>query len=109
MTVINFILEHAAAIVAIIGLLYTTVKFVTEATQKKNWTALISLVMADMKTAEQEYVSGATRKQWVMSMLPTHAKACGYNLTSEDVTKISNMIDAMCDMAKVVNVEATAK
>jgi predicted Zn-ribbon and HTH transcriptional regulator len=109
MTVINFILEHAAAIVAIIGLLYTTVKFVTEATQKKNWTALVALVMADMKTAEQEYVSGATRKEWVMSMLPTHAKACGYNLTDEDVTKISNMIDAMCDMAKTVNVEATAK
>lgn len=39
MTVINFILEHAAAIVAIIGLLYTTVKFVTDAAQKKNWTA----------------------------------------------------------------------
>ena len=103
MTVINFILEHAAAIVAIIGLLYTTVKFVTEATQKKNWTALISLVMAEMKTAEQEYVSGATRKEWVMSMLPTHAKACGYNLTDEDVAKISNMIDEMCSMAKTVN------
>ena len=103
MTVINFILEHAAAIVAIIGLLYTTVKFVTDAAQKKNWTALVALVMADMKTAEQEYVSGATRKEWVMSMLEAHAKACNYTLTDDDITKISNMIDGMCDMAKTVN------
>ena len=103
MTVINFILEHAAAIVAIIGLLYTTIKFVTEATQKKNWTALIALVMADMKTAEEQYTDGATRKQWVMSMLKAHAAACNYALTDEDVAKISNMIDAMCDMAKTVN------
>ena len=103
MTFINFILEHAAAIVAIIGLLYTTVKFVTDAAQKKNWTALVALVMADMKTAEEQYADGATRKQWVMSMLKAHAAACNYALTDEDITKISDMIDAMCDMAKTVN------
>lgn len=103
MTVINFILEHAAAIVAIIGLLYTTVKFVTDAAQKKNWTALVALVMADMKTAEVNYADGAKRKQWVMSMLAAHAAACGYKLTDEDVSKISNMIDELCSMAKTVN------
>jgi len=100
---ITYILEHITAIAAVIGLIYTTVTFVTKAAKEQNWSAIMKLVIADITVAETKYPTGAERKQWVMSMLAAHAKACNYTLTDDDITKISNMIDGMCDMAKTVN------
>ena len=47
--------------------------------------------------------TGAARKEWVMSMLAAHAKACNYPLNQAAIEKISDMIDSLCDMSKVVN------
>ena len=103
MNVVTWILENITAVAAVIGLICSTVLFVQKAAKEKNWSALVQLVLADMQTAELNYSSGAARKEWVMSMLAAHAKACNYPLNQAAIEKISDMIDSLCDMSKVVN------
>ena len=103
MNIVTWILENITAVAAVIGLICSTVLFVQKAAKEKNWSALVQLVLADMQTAEENYSTGAARKEWVMSMLSAHAKACNYPLDEAAIEKISDMIDELCDMSKVVN------
>lgn len=77
--------------------LYQTVK---EAVQEKNWTHLLGLVVELMEEAETKFADGATRKEWVMAMVQTSAEYINYPVDTE---ALSEMIDALCDMTKIVN------
>lgn len=77
--------------------LYQTVK---EAVQEKNWTHLLGLVVELMEEAETKFADGATRKEWVMAMVQTSAEYINYPVDTE---ALSEMIDAFCDMTKIVN------
>ena len=77
--------------------LYQTVK---EAVQEKNWTHLLGLVVELMEEAETKFADGATRKEWVMAMVQTSAEYSNYPVDTE---ALSEMIDALCDMTKIVN------
>lgn len=77
--------------------LYQTVK---EAAQEKNWTHLLGLVVELMEEAETKFADGATRKEWVMAMVQTSAEYINYPVDTE---ALSEMIDALCDMTKIVN------
>lgn len=77
--------------------LYQTVK---EAVQEKNWTHLLGLVVDLMEEAEAKFADGATRKEWVMAMVQTSAEYINYPVDTEALSK---MIDALCDMTKIVN------
>lgn len=90
----------AASIVLVIKLTQYIVKYVKE----KNWPEMLNVLMAFMKTAEDKFENGADRKQWVMAMMQAAADKINYDL---DLDVISEMIDNMCDMAKVVNAEVT--
>ena len=105
MSVITWLLENVTAVAAVIGLICSTVIYVQKAAKEKNWSALINMVLADMAAAEESFATGAERKQWVMSMLSAHAKACNYPLDQAAIEKISDMIDELCGMAKIVNAE----
>ena len=77
--------------------LYQAVK---EAVQEKNWTHLLGLVVELMEEAETKFADGATRKEWVMAMVQTSAEYINYPVDTE---ALSEMIDALCDMTKIVN------
>lgn len=77
--------------------LYQTVK---EAVQEKNWTHLLGLVVELMEEAETKFADGATRKEWVMAMVQTSAEYINYPLDTES---LSELIDSLCDMTKIVN------
>lgn len=55
-----------------------------------------------MEEAETKFTDGATRKEWVMAMVQTSAEYINYPV---DVTALGELIDALCDMTKVVNFE----
>ena len=59
-----------------------------------------------MKIAQNQFAKGYERKEYVMNMLLDLATRANYPLEEEDIAKISNMIDEMCDMANVVGVKS---
>lgn len=78
------------------------VKYVQKSVKEKNWSKLLSLVMDLMATAEEEFETGAERKEWVMKMVKTSANKINYDI---DVDALSEMIDSLCAMSKQVNAE----
>lgn len=99
----QIIVSILSGLAVCIPLAVKLVQYVTEAVKNRNWDKLLKLVMADMGTAETKYATGAERKEWVMSLLTSNAQSVGYDLSTDDVTKISGMIDSMCALAKTVN------
>lgn len=104
-------MEYTDLIIAIIASLATAiplviklVEYVKKSVQEKNWGQLVSLVIDLMEEAETKFEDGATRKEWVMAMAKAAADSINYEI---DEDSLSKMIDALCDMSKVVNAPAT--
>ena len=93
--IISVVVAILTGLSACIPLAYKLIQYVKKATQEKNWAALLGLVISLMEEAETKFTDGATRKEWVMAMVQT----------SVDVTALGELIDALCDMTKVVNFE----
>lgn len=96
-SIIVAILTGLAAAIPLAVKLYQAVK---AAVQEKNWTRLLGLVVDLMEEAETKFADGATRKEWVMAMVQTSAEYINYPVDTE---ALSEMIDALCDMTKIVN------
>ena len=75
--------------------------------KEKNWAKIVDAALGYMKTAEKNFDDGASRKEWVMSMVEQAAKSIDYDLDDAAKASISALIDSMCDMAKVVNASAS--
>jgi len=101
---IELLVAILSGLVICIPLAAQLVENVREAVQEKNWANLLGMVMQFMAEAEQSFSSGVQKKAFVMAQLEAAAAAANYNLTDESRDRISAMIDAMCAMAKVVNV-----
>lgn len=96
-SIVVAILTGLAACIPLAVKLYQAVK---EAVQEKNWTHLLGLVVDLVEEAEVKFADGATRKEWVMAMVQTSAEYINYPVDTE---ALSEMIDALCDMTKIVN------
>lgn len=96
-SIIVAILTGLATCIPLAVKLYQSVK---EAIQEKNWPHLLGLVVDLVEEAEEKFTDGATRKEWVMAMVQTSAEYINYPV---DTQALSDMIDALCDMTKIVN------
>ena len=106
------IMNWVQIIVAILGgiataipLVIKLVDVVKKSVKEKNWNQLVKMTMDYMTQAEKNFESGAERKEWVMSMVKTSAATINYTLTDDDILKISDLIDAICDASKIINNE----
>ena len=90
-------------IAVLIPLVVALIKYVTKAAEDKNWNIIVKMVLDLMVQAEHDYSTGAERKEFVMNQLKTMAKSVDFEI---DWDKVSDLIDALCEMAKEVNVEA---
>lgn len=90
----------ATAIPLIIKLVQTVQQMIKE----KNWNQIIITVTEYMATAETMFTTGAERKVWVMEMLKTTAKTSNFDLTEENLMKISELIDKLCVLSREINV-----
>ena len=102
--IINVVVAVLAGLATCIPLVLKLVQYVKKATQEKNWSGLLDLVMRLMEQAEKKFADGATRKEWVMAMVQTSAEYINYPV---DVTALSDLIDQLCDLTKKVNTEVT--
>lgn len=98
--IVNLVVAVLTGLAACIPLAVKLVQYVQKATQEKNWGTLLGLVVDLMEEAEEKFTDGATRKEWVMAMVQTSAEYINYPV---DTQALSDMIDALCDMTKIVN------
>ena len=96
--IISVVVAILTGLSACIPLAYKLIQYVKKATQEKNWAALLGLVISLMEEAETKFTDGATRKEWVMRQ-GVEDLCNGRNEAGE------HLIDALCDMTKVVNFE----
>ena len=100
---IQIAISILSGIAVAIPLIIKLVNVVKDATRSKNWNLLIKMAMDYMTEAEKNIASGAERKQWVMSMVIASAANINYPMTDDDVKKIEDLIDAICDASKILN------
>ena len=101
MTFINFVVTVLGIAVACIPLVLKLIQYVQKAVKEKNWTALLNLVLELMEEAEEKFADGETRKEWVLAMVQVSEEYLNYEI---DVEELSDLIEELCDMSKIVNV-----
>lgn len=101
--IVSFIVAILTGLAACIPLAVKLAQYVKKATQESNWTALLGLMVDLMEQAEEKFSDGATRKEWVIAMVKTSAEYINYPV---DASALSDLVDALVDMANVVNARA---
>ena len=86
----------------LIPMVIALIKYLTKAAEDKNWNIIVKMILDLMVQAEQDYSTGAERKEFVMNQLRVMAETVDFEI---DWDKVSDLIDALCDMAHEVNVE----
>ncbi len=89
-------------VAVLIPLVIALIKYVKKAAEDKNWNIIVKMILDLMVQAEQDYSTGAERKEFVMNQLKVVASTVDFEI---DWDKVSDLIDALCDMAHEVNVE----
>lgn len=97
--VISILSGLAAVIPLVIKLVDMTKCYMKE----KNWSQMIVIVTEYMATAETMFDKGSDKKAWVLEMVKTSAKVSEFDLTEENLEKISLLIDDLCDLSKQIN------
>ena len=97
---VEIIVAILTGVATAIPLIIQLIKYCQKAVQEKNWNQLLDLVMNLMQEAEKKFETGAERKEWVLMMIKASADTINYPL---DMDAISNLIDALCSMTKIVN------
>ena len=100
---IQIAISILSGIAVAIPLIIKLVNVVKDSVKEKNWNLLMKMTMDYMTEAEKNIASGAERKQWVMSMVIASAANINYPMTDDDVKKIEDLIDAICDASKIIN------
>lgn len=83
-----------------IPLVCKLVEYVRKSIREKNWSALVQLVLRLMQEAETKFDDGLTRREWVLAQVAASAELVQYDI---DLNVVSDLIDSLCSMSKVVN------
>lgn len=97
---IDLIVAVLAGLVTAIPLVYKLIQYVKLAAKNGEWGDIVDLVVMYMKDAEQLFEDGTSRKDYVMTKIAESADVIDYPI---DMVVIGELIDKLCDMAKVVN------
>lgn len=103
---VEVVVSILSGLVVCIPLAAQLVKTVRAAVQEKNWAPLMGIVLELMQQAEKMFEKGADRKAWVMASVEGAAASVNFNYDDAAKRKVSEMIDAICAAAKVVNGDA---
>lgn len=101
----KYVVAILTGLATAIPLVIKLVEYVQKAVKEKNWNKLLDLVMSLMEEAEKKFDDGATRKEWVMAMVKSSADSINYDI---DMEAVSELIESLCEMSKIVNKENAA-
>lgn len=99
-TIIQYACMILAGIATAVPLALQLVRYARQAVQEKNWGRLVSMVLSLMQNAEKAFESGPQRKDYVMDAVKNLSDTIGYEM---DEDALSELIDSLCAMSKVVN------
>ena len=94
------VLSGLSVAIPLVVTLYNTIK---KLIQEKKWNELVQMTLGFMVEAEQKYSDGTDKKTLVLAMVQNSANQIGYNLDDESKTKLSELIDNICDASKIIN------
>ncbi len=97
---LDIVISIIAGLAAAIPLVIKLIEYVQKAVKEKNWSVVLDMVMDYMETAETKFETGAERKEWVLAMVEASADTVNYDI---DLAVVSELIDSLCAMTKVVN------
>lgn len=100
---LQLIISILSGLAVAIPLVIKLVNVVKTLMREKNWNLLMKMTMDFMVDAEKQYSSGAARKEWVLNMVISSAATINYTLTNDDLLKLNDMIDSICDASKIIN------
>ena len=98
---IQAIISILSGVAVLVPLMIKLIQFVQAGVKEKNWSKVLKLVMSLMADAEDNFESGAEKKEWVMGQLKALAGSIDYDI---DWVVISEMIDKICDVSKEINI-----
>ena len=105
MSWVEIVVSILSGLAVCIPLVVQLVNAVRASVKEKNWSQIVTIVLDLMKQAETLFDEGATKKAWVMASVESAAKSINYNYDEAAKQKVSDMIDAICATAKIVNAE----
>ena len=97
---INMIIAILTGLATCIPLVIKLVQVVKEAVKAKNWTALMQLILKLMAEAEENYMTGAEKKTYVINGIEAVKDSLNYDV---DMDAVSAMIDAIAEASKKIN------
>ena len=97
---IEVVISILTGLAAAIPLVIKLIDAIQKAHKEKNWKPMVSLVLALMADAEQNYDSGAERKEYVISFIKSMENTLEYDI---DEKAISELIDAIVVATKKIN------
>lgn len=100
MEYLEYVLAIVAGITTAIPLIIKLCSTVKQSIREKNWPGLMAMVTHYMEEAEDLFEYGSDKKQWVLKMVESSAHLVNYDI---DMNVVSEMIDSLCAMSKVVN------
>ena len=103
MSWVDIVVSILSGLAVCIPLVVQLVNVVSTYVKEKNWSQIVAIVLDLMKQAETLFAEGAARKAWVMAGVESAAKSINYNYDEVAKKKVSDMIDAICATAKIVN------
>ena len=105
MSWVDIVVSILSGLAVCIPLVVQLVNVVITSVKEKNWSQIVAIVLDLMKEAETLFSDGATKKAYVMASVESAAKSINYNYDEVAKQKVSDMIDAICATAKIVNAE----
>lgn len=97
---LDLILSIISGLTVCIPLVIKLVEYIKKCQEEKNWSAVMQLVLKLMTEAEQNYQTGAERKEYVMDSIIAIKSTLNHEL---DMDKISELIDSICSASKILN------
>ena len=96
----TIILPILSGLVACVPLVLKIVDVSKKVVKEKNWTVVMQLVLKLMSEAEQNYATGAERKEYVLDSIKTLQGSLNYEV---DLDAIGAMIDSIAKASKSIN------
>lgn len=98
----TIILPIISGIIACIPLVIKLIEVSQKITKEKNWTVVMQLVLKLMTEAEENYETGAERKEYVLDSIKTVQNTLNYEV---DLDAIGAMIDSIAKASKKINIK----
>lgn len=95
--IVPIITGLGAAIPLVIKLIDSTKQIIKE----KNWTAVMQMVLKLMAEAEENFKTGAEKKEYVLDSVKALQASLNYDI---DLNAIGTMIDSIAKASKQINV-----